>query len=94
MLRIYFDFFLFRSSNGNNQIKTFNLSSLNIPEAQYTVLGKLFARDFLFTSIQLNDCNLTNEGKEFLEKNFLRLFLLKLYKYFFMDLCQIQHVKH
>ena len=44
-------------------MKSFNLSSLNIPEAQYLVLGKLFSHDFIFTSILLNDCNLSSEGK-------------------------------
>ncbi|CAF3646908.1 unnamed protein product [Adineta steineri] len=50
-------------SNGdNNPTKSFNLSSLSIPEAQYVVLGKLFTHDCLFTSIHLNDCNLTSEA--------------------------------
>ncbi|CAF3525778.1 unnamed protein product [Rotaria sp. Silwood1] len=49
-------------SHADNQTKTFNLSSLNIPEAQYTVLGKLFSHDFLYTSIHLNDCNLSSEA--------------------------------
>ncbi|CAF3143188.1 unnamed protein product [Rotaria socialis] len=51
-----------KASHGDHQTKTFNLSSLSIPEAQYTVLGKIFSRDFLFTSIHLNDCNLSNEA--------------------------------
>ncbi|CAF1509121.1 unnamed protein product [Adineta steineri] len=50
-------------SNGdNNPTKSFNLSSLSIPEAQFVVLGKLFTHDCLFTSIHLNDCNLTSEA--------------------------------
>ncbi|CAF0808025.1 unnamed protein product [Rotaria sordida] len=49
-------------SNEDNQTKIFNLSSLNIPEEQYTVLGKLFSHDSLYTSIHLNDCNLSSEA--------------------------------
>ncbi|UJR31284.1 hypothetical protein I4U23_018784 [Adineta vaga] len=49
-------------SNGNHSTKTFNLSSLNIPETQFTVLGKLFTQDYLCTSIHLNDCNLSSEA--------------------------------
>ncbi|CAF4185054.1 unnamed protein product [Rotaria sordida] len=48
-------------SNEDNQTKIFNLSSLNIPEEQYTVLGKLFSHDSLYTSIHLNDCNLSSQ---------------------------------
>ncbi|CAF3775205.1 unnamed protein product [Rotaria sp. Silwood1] len=54
--------------NADNQTKTFNLFSLNIPEAQYTLLGKHFSHDFLYTSIDLNDCNLSNKGRKFLER--------------------------
>ncbi|CAF0779678.1 unnamed protein product [Rotaria sordida] len=49
-------------SNEDNQTKIFNLSSLNIPEEQYTVLGKLFSHDSLYTSIHLNDCNLSSQA--------------------------------
>ncbi|CAF0860113.1 unnamed protein product [Adineta ricciae] len=48
--------------NGNSTTKTFNLSSLSIPEAQFTVLGKFFSQDYLCTSIHLNDCNLSSEA--------------------------------
>jgi len=58
-------FFLSRISDGNNKTKSFNLSALNIPEEQYTILGKLFTKDFLCTSIHLNDCNLSSEGRTF-----------------------------
>ena len=66
-------FSFLRISNENNQTRSFNLSSLNIPEAQYTVLGKLFAHDFLCTNIYLNDCNLSNQGRRFIEINYTLL---------------------
>lgn len=43
------------------------------------VLGKILTHDFVFTSIHLNDCNLSNEGKSRLfTSNFLSLVLLAL----------------
>jgi hypothetical protein len=70
-------FFFWRISNGNNKTKSFNLSALNIPEEQYTILGKLFTQDFLCTSIHLNDCNLSSEGTEkiFREKFVYKIFI-------------------
>jgi hypothetical protein len=43
---------------------SFNLSSFQIPDAQCTVLGKLLAHDALIHNIQLNDCNLSSEGRQ------------------------------
>lgn len=54
---------IFRVSGEDNKTKSLDLSSFNLPEAQCTVLGKILTHDFIFTSIHLNDCNLSTEGK-------------------------------
>ena len=51
-----------RVSGEENKTKSLNLSSFNIPEAQCSILGKILTHDFIFTSIHLNDCNLSTEG--------------------------------
>ncbi|CAF1110582.1 unnamed protein product [Rotaria sordida] len=50
-------------SGEDNKTKSLNLSSFNIPEAQCSILGKILTHDFIFTSIHLNDCNLSTDGK-------------------------------
>ncbi|CAF2111165.1 unnamed protein product [Rotaria magnacalcarata] len=49
-------------SGEDNKTKSLNLSSFNIPEAQCSILGKILTHDFIFTSIQLNDCNLSSDA--------------------------------
>ncbi|CAF3514740.1 unnamed protein product [Adineta steineri] len=49
-------------SGEDNKTKSLNLSSFNIPESQCSVLGKILTHDFIFTSIHLNDCNLSSDA--------------------------------
>ncbi|UJR15397.1 hypothetical protein I4U23_002345 [Adineta vaga] len=49
-------------SGEDNKTKSLNLSSFNIPEGQCSILGKILTHDFIFTSIHLNDCNLSSDA--------------------------------
>ncbi|CAF1332763.1 unnamed protein product [Adineta ricciae] len=49
-------------SGEDNKTKGLNLSSFNIPEGQCSILGKILTHDFIFTSIHLNDCNLSTDA--------------------------------
>jgi Ran GTPase-activating protein (RanGAP) involved in mRNA processing and transport len=52
----------------------FNLSSHHLTDKTCMILSKIFAHDQRFTSLQLNDCSLSNDGKNNIFKlgNFYR----------------------
>ena len=60
--KIFFLICFSRVSGEDNKTKGLNLSSFNIPEGQCSILGKILTHDSIFTSIHLNDCNLSTDG--------------------------------
>lgn len=55
---------------------TFNLSSHHLTDKTCMILSKLLSRDQKFTTLQLNDCSLSNDGKF---KNFICWNLKKIF---------------